>query len=279
MTLADERGRKHWNSVAECWHLYTSPLRPCAEDLAAYLRLIYAHTPAPVGRSSAALILGVTPEIATMSWPAGMTVTGADRSREMIELVWPGDREGHRRAVCADWFGLPEPPEPYDLVLADGSFNTIGYPDDLLRLVERLRAIVRPGALLVSRTFVRPPERESVAGLAEIAKSGAAGGFHAFKFRLAMALQPNPEEGVGLDQIWRQWQWLDGEIDTLLEVNGWQPDVVGTIELFRDKQVRLSFPSREELADTLQAAGLTLLDGHTPTYEMGERCAISAWRF
>ena len=57
------------------------------------------------------------------------------------------------------------------------------------------------------------------------------------------------------------------------------PEVVGTIELFCGRQVRLSFPSRDELIATLADAGLTLLDSRLPEYELGERCPMLAWRF
>jgi SAM-dependent methyltransferase len=276
---SEERGRKHWNSVAQCWHLYSSPLRPCAEDLAAFSDFISAYGLAPPDGSHAALILGVTPEIATMRWPAPTFVTGADGSQEMIERVWPGDRPGLRRAICVDWFELLDPPRDYDLVLADGSLNTLGFPDDLRRLLARLCDIVQSGALFITRTFTRPTERESITTLEEVARAGVAGSFHAFKFRLAMALQQAPQEGVRLDEIWRLWRRLDNEIDGLSARNGWMPDVVGTIELFCGKQVRLSFPSRDELIATLADVGLTLLDSHAPGYEMGERCPIQAWRF
>ena len=274
-----ERGRKHWNSIAQCWHLYSSPLRPCGEDLAVFRELVDAHGPAPLDGGRAALILGVTPEIATMAWPAGTVVTGFDRSPEMIEHVWPGDQPGRRQAICANWFDLPRPAKDYDLVFADGSVNTIGFPGDLQRLLAHLTRIVRPGALLVTRTFTRPFRKEQIAELEQAARAGRAGSFHAFKFRLAMALQERAEDGVSLHDIWALWQHLDSEIEGLSARNGWAPDVVGTIALFRDKQVRLTYPSREEFIDTLQGAELKLLESRMPGYEMGDRCPIMGWRF
>ena len=279
MAHSEEPGRKHWNSVAGRWHLYSSPLRPCEDDLSTYVDFIRAHGPAPTNGACAALILGVTPEIATMRWPPGTFVTGVDRAQEMIEQVWPGDRPGVRQALCADWFALPDPPRAYDFVLADGSFNTIGFPGDLRRLLARLRGMIQPGALLVTRTFIRPAERESIAALEAFARAGAAGSFHAFKFRLAMALQSSAEEGVSLDDIWRLWRQLDEANPGLMARNNWASDVVGTIELFRDRPVRLSFPSRGELIAALEAAGMTLLGSRMPDYELGERCPSLAWRF
>jgi len=278
-TQSDERGSKHWDSIAQRWHLYSSPLRPGAEDVETFLRVIRSHAPEPGDAPRQGLILGVTPEIATMAWPGRTMVTGADRSQEMIEQVWPGDRPGLRQALCVDWFELPKPARAYDLVLADGSFNTLGYPAELRRLLAALAGLAAERALLITRTFTRPTERESLASLEEAARAGEAGGFNAFRFRLAMALQSTPEAGVSLDEIWRLWQRLDCEIEDLSARNGWLPDVVGTIGHSRGNQMRLSFPTRDELVATLEAAGLSLLDSHTPVYEMGERCPILTWRF
>ncbi|HXQ42045.1 MAG TPA: class I SAM-dependent methyltransferase, partial [Candidatus Udaeobacter sp.] len=214
-TQSDERGSKHWDSIAQRWHLYSSPLRPGAEDVETFLRVIRSHAPEPGDAPRQGLILGVTPEIATMAWPGRTMVTGADRSQEMIEQVWPGDRPGLRQALCVDWFELPKPARAYDLVLADGSFNTLGYPAELRRLLAALAGLAAERALLITRTFTRPTKRESLASLEEAARAGEAGGFNAFRFRLAMALQSTPEAGVSLDEIWRLWQRLDCEIEDL----------------------------------------------------------------
>jgi SAM-dependent methyltransferase len=277
MTAGDDAGREHWNAAAANWRHYTSPLRPCAEDQATFLRFIAAHD--PTGARREALMLGVTPEIANLDWPQGVTVTAADRAPEMIKAFWPSDRPALRPALCVDWFELPTPSTPYDLVLADGSFNLVDYPGDLRRLLDRLAGAVAPGAMLITRTFTRPVEAESLSALEQAARAGRAGGFHAFKFRLAMAFQPSPEAGVSLGDIWRLWRRLDDEIDDLTTRNGWLPEQVRTIDLFRDKDVRLRFPTREELTGVFQAAGLALVDSDTPTYEMGDRCPIMAWRF
>ena len=273
-----EKGRKHWDSVAQCWHLYASPLRPCAADQATFRQLIDAHGPAPLDGTRAAIIFGVTPEIATMDWPGDTIVTGFDRAPEMIEHVWPGNVPGRRQAICADWFNLPRPARPYDLAFADGSVTVIGFPGDLQRLIAHLKEMARPDALLVTRTFTRPLRAETIAELEEVARAGRAGTFHAFKFRLAMSLQERTEDGISLHDIWALWHRLDSEIEGLSARNGWRPDVVGTIALFRGKQVKLVYPSREELIDVMQGTGLKLLETRIPTYEMGDRCPIMAWR-
>jgi hypothetical protein len=274
MSFADERGRTHWNSIARSWDLYSSPLRPCAEDLTTFLRFANAYAQTPPDATSTVLILGVTPEIATMSWPARTVVTGVDRSPEMVKTVWPGDIPGVRQAQCDDWFALTPPARPYEIVIGDGSINILRYPGEVRRLLAKLRTLARPGALLILRSFVLPAIPESLATLIEAARTGGAGNFHAFKFRLAMALQSSPDEGVKLDEVWQSWCRLETAVDGLSNRSGWLPDVVRTIDLFRDKQVRLSFPTLDGLVATLEAEGISLLDRHMPKYEMGDRCPI-----
>jgi SAM-dependent methyltransferase len=243
--------------------------------LATLRRFIVSHA----RQAREVLLLGVTPEIATMPWPQDTSLTAADRSPEMIKKLWPGDAPGLRRVLCVDWFELPRPPRRYDLVLADGSFNVVGYPSDLRRLLAGVAGLVAHGALLLTRTFTRPLQAERMVDLEDAARAGEAGSFHAFKFRLAMAQQQTAELGVSMDDIWRLWRGLDDRIDGLSALNGWTPEVVSTIDRFRGSHMRLSFPTRDELVVTLRTAGLSLVDSHTPAYEMGERCPTQAWRF
>ena len=278
MSRADERGRTHWNSVARSWDLYSSPLRPCGEDLATFLRFAKAYSQIPPHASGTVLVLGVTPEIATMPWPEETDITAVDRSQEMIDAVWPGDITGVRRAYCEDWFLLRRPERPYDIVIGDGIINTLGYPGEMRGLLARLRALARPGALVILRSFARPDIPETVAALIEAAQAGGAGNFHSFKFCLAMALQSSPEEGVPLDSVWRSWCRIETAVEGLASQCGWRPDVVRTIDLFRGKQVQLSFPTVDELIAMLEAEGIPLLDLYMPGYEMGDRCPIVAGR-
>ena len=278
MPPAAESADRHWDSVAPSWDFYSSPARPCDEDVATFLRFAATYSDTPAIATNAVLMLGVTPEIATMAWPAGTVVTGVDKSEAMVNRVWPGDIPGVRHARCDDWFALPPPLRPYDLVIGDGSINTLRYPGELRRLLARLRSLARPGALLILRSFVRPPTPESVATLVEAAQDHGIGNFHAFKFRLTMALQSSPEEGVPVNEVWQAWRRLELAVERLSKRNGWRPEEIRTIELSRGKQARLSFPTLDELLATLEAEGISVLDRNVPEYEMGDRCPIVVGR-
>ena len=55
----------HWAEIARRWQQVGPPLRPSVQDIAFYTRAI-ADITAP-----RALILGVTPELYHLPWPAG----------------------------------------------------------------------------------------------------------------------------------------------------------------------------------------------------------------
>src|SRR4051794_34579164 len=101
----------HWGSLAGVWKQVASPLRPTAEDQQNYLRLAQPW----IDRHGAprVLLLGVTPEIYRLPWPAGTDFLAINRSAAMIEQVWPGSRE---QALEADWLDLPLAAGSRDLV-------------------------------------------------------------------------------------------------------------------------------------------------------------------
>src|SRR5512147_2066255 len=101
----------HWVRPAQSWALRASPLRPAPEDVAVYEREFRRWHERTRAAPLRVVLLGVTPEIATMPWPAATRMVAVDVSRAMIRGVWSGAALGHA-AVCASWTALP---------LADGS--------------------------------------------------------------------------------------------------------------------------------------------------------------
>src|SRR5262245_19607035 len=96
----------HWNHYSARWQLVGAPLRPGPEDIS-YLsesvaRLLERR---PGDR---ALLLGVTPEIAELSWSPALPLLAVDKSLGMVKAVWPGDTP-QRRAMVGDWLELDEP--------------------------------------------------------------------------------------------------------------------------------------------------------------------------
>ena len=78
---------EHWSDTARLWEQLGPPLRPSREDTEFVQSAIDAWA---VGkRAPRALILGVTPELYKLRWPAGADVLAMDHTQAMIDCVLP----------------------------------------------------------------------------------------------------------------------------------------------------------------------------------------------
>lgn len=264
----------HWDTIATRWSHLGPPLRLSPEDVQAYVGAVADHLgerPLQVG------LLGVTPELATAPWPPGSTVAALDRSSDMIAAVWPGDLEGVRRATCGEWLQPGALPAGLHAALCDGGFNLLAFPAEHARLAEVLAATLRPGGCLVARTFVAPDVPERVDAVVDAARAGRIGSFHAFKLRLAVALQRSPEEGVCVGDVHEAWLDLGWSPEAWSHATGWSVASVRTIELYEGRGTRMSFPTLAAWTDAL-APALRVERVRIPTYELGERCPIVTLR-
>ncbi len=221
-----------------------------------------------------ALQLGVTPSLATMSWPAGSFLLALDASFPMVQAVWPGDLDGWRGAVCADWRALPCPPASREIVLGDGSINCLPYPEGYRALARVVSGVLVDGGILALRSYLQADERETAEQVA--ADVAAIPSFNHYKFRLLMALQPSVRQGVAVDDVYRFFAGQHPGGRGLPRGPSWQPAVVETIELYRGSRTVYSFPTLAELRDILgerlQEVGCTV-----PSYTLGERCPTLVW--
>ncbi len=265
-----------WERIARDWKHFGPPLRPSAADVARFEELARSEAKRRGGALSA-LLCGVTPEIAGMAWPAGARLTAVEQSPEMIREVWPGDREGFRWARQGNWLALPTEPESHDLVIGDGCFISVGFPGGHRDLAHSLRRALRPDGLLVMRCFLLPERGERVGKVWADLEAGRIGSFHVFKWRFAMALQPEPEAGVALAEIWEAWSRGPLTPEQVRERTGWPDAAVATMDLYRGGEHRFHFATEAGLLDAL-AGTFRLESRHQPSYELGERCPILAFR-
>lgn len=258
----------HWNSMARQWRLLGPPLRPCDEDIFAMERAVRAEGERLGGSPLRALMFGVTPEIAVMAWPAGSHLAAVDRSPEMLTGVWPGDRPG-RRAICGDWIETLAQAGPLDVVVGDGNLTTLDFPDEWERLARTTYEVLTDSGVLIIRCRILPEIPETPGAVFHSLAARQIGSFHAFKLRLAMALQPEPGAGVRLHDVWRAWHDAGIDQQRLHAETGWPLDVIRTIDLYQDKSLRLSFPTRAQTMASFE-------DGFRPeswiagAYELGE---------
>ena len=76
--LALPDSASHWPSMARAWQRAGSPLRPSPEDVAGYTRAIQDWI--DLHGAPRVLLLGVTPEIYRLPWPAGHDLLAVDHT-------------------------------------------------------------------------------------------------------------------------------------------------------------------------------------------------------
>ncbi len=273
----DELLRKTWNDVASCWDNYSTPLRPHPEDLQITRAILLQwHAKNPVEKPRI-FLCGVTPEIAGMDWPFPIDLIAMDQAASMVQLVWPGDIPGVRKAVVGNWTDSQLPSASQDIIIGDGGFGFFQYPDAQRTLLNELHRLLRPNGLFIYRHYAQAPTpRESVAQVMDAMQAGTIGNFHIFKWRLAMALQSDSTVGVKQDDIWQAIS--ESEIkQARLPLSGWSADEVATIHFYRGKTSRLYFPTLEEFRDLI-ADCFEDIQIQYPTYELGDRCPILSAR-
>jgi len=269
--MADDL-RETWDDIAYHWDDWGPPLRPCPEDLRiTQQRIARWHAETPV-ETAHVFLCGVTPEIATMQWPFPIELVGMDRADSMVRVVWPGDIPGIRTATVGNWLDSGLRPRSQDVVIGDGGFVFADYPVGQRTLARAMRRLLRPAGLFVYRHYAQAAVRESVGEVLTAARAGSIGNFHIFKWRLAMALQPDSESGVKLHDIWHACMRAD--IDpTRLPQPGWSARAIDTIRFYREKEARLYFPTLEEFRHLLSEQ-FDDIEVQIPEYELGERCPI-----
>ena len=247
-----ERG---YSDLHKRWARSRSPLRPNAEVVASIEALIAPH-PGPC------LLLGVTPELATMGQP----LVAIDWSAAMIRAVWPGNAPG-RKVLQADWMDMPFAPGSFAAAIGDGVSNMLRWPDDYSRVVERLGAVLSPGGGIVMRCFTCPDEPDDLAHIEAQLPSG----FHAFKWKLAMAVaQAAGDANVAMTSVWLAFERLFPDRGHLSRATGWSLAVIAEIDDYQHSPHVKSFPTRAQIQDLFPAARLV----ESGTYELAERCPL-----
>jgi len=267
----------YWGGdVAHQWHLYGPPLRPCTADIRAIEDAVRRFADRPA-RPLNALLWGVTPEIATMSWPEGTQLLAIDKSQPMIDLVWPGDVAGFRKAVQGDWFEYRCTEPRHDVVIGDGNFAPLDFPRSYRALAAAARASLTDTGIVISRFWVRPSKSETPDAVLEDLRANRIQSFHAFKFRLAMALQDDAETGVAVSEVFAEWKRARVDMGSLLAMTGWQRETVDMIHLYEGKTSRLAFPSIGEL-EAVMSEYFDTLETRCLDYELGGCCPIVTYR-
>lgn len=264
-----------WIAQARQWARIGPPLKPSRADIALIEELVRSLT------KPRALLLGVTPEIATLAWPAGTALVAVDRSEGMIATVWPaqGIPEG-AKAICADWCAMPLEDASIDIAVGDGSLNALSSSAQYEPFTRELRRVLDgsggPG-LVHLRVFVSPAVRESLEDVAADLRAGGIRSFHALKWRVAMAVPTTLERGTVLDEVWRAFRSICPDDDAVAAQIGCDRATVETIHTYRGSPAAYTFPTLAEIRAAF-ASRFVEESIVTPSYELGDRCLSFTFR-
>jgi SAM-dependent methyltransferase len=256
-----------WQRHARQWARIKPPLRPAGEDLVWAQEIVDRH-----GRAGMTVgILGVTPELARLSWPAHTRLLAMDYSMPMVRGVWPTDHPPTLRpqAILGNWLNLPLADRGCDMVLGDGCYVLLNASQPPL-LNREVRRVLRPGGLFVIRVFIRPDVDESPEQVWNDLTAGRIGNFHIFKFRLLMSLRRNNGEVHVADACAFFDSHCDDHESLAADLN-WDVDEIRTIEAYRNQPAIYWYPTLGEFRE-MARPHFHEIRCDWPTYEMGDRC-------
>jgi SAM-dependent methyltransferase len=278
MPAAATASGSHWTRNAAQWGNVGSPLRPVAEDVDLYRRAIASCLAESELATARMLLLGVTPELTSLPWPRGSSLLACDLSLDMLRSVWPLGRfpGAFADALNADWLALPLAAAACKLVVGDGSLSVFDAVADCRRCARELHRVLQPGGCLVLRLFCRPRAPESPDAVLADLRRGHVGNFHAFKWRLVMAMHAS-DANVRLADIWARWAAEFPDPQTAAALSGWPLEAIRTLEAYRNASARYGFHTVEEVCSMLSPE-FEFLDAAWPRYELGERCPIASFR-
>jgi SAM-dependent methyltransferase len=266
--------KSHWPRHAALWKHFGPPLRPYAQDVKHA-----AEVCAGMGLAAPRmLLLGVTPDYATMPLPKHTVFTAVDRCPAMIEHVWPKALVPPSfRAVEGLWTALPLADGSQDIVIGDGVTTVLSAWSDAHALFEELHRVTHAGSRVLLRLFIKPATPDSVERIVSDLAAGRIPGLHAFKLRLLMLLQRSLGQGLKLQQAWQAWRTLRDEHAALIAQQAWTAGEIETIEAYATSGDTYWFPSMAEINATFGACfevEQVLYSNH----EMGDRCPLFVLR-
>ena len=268
----DMKPADHWNEHARRWQHFGPPLRPLPMDVSVAEQLAAKQDGRLGDDSLTAVLLGVTPELAAMRWPARTRLLGIDRCPEMITGLWPADLvPENANVVQGDWAAIPLPSRSADLVVGDGCYVLLPYADSYERVSADVARVLKTSGYFSIRVFVRPEQGESPDTVMRDLQAGRIGSFHAFKWRLAMSLHGELRDGICVGDVWSYWNKNRIDDATLSSRFGWSVGSIQTIHAYRDVDTRYHYPTMTEIRQHFSPY-FEEVACHVFDYELAERC-------
>ena len=265
-----------WASIARCYTAFGSLLVPNREDIRSY-EIAVADQAQARGRGGVmALMLGVTPGMALMNWPAGSRITAVDMSPAVIGALWPGDVPGIRKAICASWLAIPMSRNSCDVIVGDGSLNACRFPGEVRDLVHAAGDLLVDEGILVVRCYIRPQSPETVDAVFADLFGEKGMDVDCFKMRLWLAMQRSSAEGVAVREAARILEKYNLNLRVMKERLGWGA-AAEPFAAWPTSDAVYSFSTLTELRDLL-GERFDEVSVTYPTYELGHCCPTLVMR-
>jgi hypothetical protein len=261
----------HWSRHARRWADLGAPLKPGPEDIEA-VRAAAAELVDGGKASLAVLLLGVTPEIAGLAWPAGAHLTAFDHAFGMVSNVWRGAPPGvESAAAVADWRRLPLAGGSIGLAVGDGSYNSVESIAAQNAVSAEIVRVLQSDGVLALRIYAKPDAPISPGTVIDDLRRGAFGSFSAFKMRLLMAMPAAADGSIRLGDVWDAWAEARVDAAALAAETGWAVASIETIDSYRGKDARYVFLTLGEMRSEL-SAWFREVRMVTKRYEVGALC-------
>jgi hypothetical protein len=251
-------------SAADNFHKRHHRLKP---PLSPNEEVVSALQEAVKDRDANVLMLGITPALRAV----GKFIVAVDASSQMIDGVWKSNTDS-QHAVHGDWMSLPKFDAPFMAVIGDGSLSFISLAEFPLFFAALAKAA--PGARIAIRLFQAPEKHEMLAQVRDAAMTGKIHGFHALKWRVAMALADKKNGAIPVAQIHAGFEEAFPDRATLSSATGWPLDEIAEIDAYRNQDTIYHFATRTAFLAALPDRVISPHFVSSGTYELAERCPI-----
>jgi hypothetical protein len=191
----------------------------------------------------------------------------------MIANAWPGDTE-KRKALHGNWLDMPLQTREFSAAIGDGVLAGIGLAEHAT-FFSQLARLLLPGARIAIRLYETPEPGETVAEVCTRTMNGKIAGFHAFKWRLAMALAAEAQNpAVSVSHIHQTFQREFPDRQALSRMTDWGLEEIAEIDAYDSKPMIYQFITRRELLAHLPKEFCNPRFAPSGDYELAERCPI-----